>query len=312
MSPEFRTDSTLVDVSWLKQQLSSGYSSDDSWLVVETSWRDEEAYLDGHIPGAVLLDTETIEADTGIEPRNWWKLVPDDKLGHALSRTGIHARSRVVLYGQKPVAPARLFWAMLYAGVQDVRILDGGLAAWTAAGEPLKKGKEPPREATEFGGKIPGRPEFRIETLRLQASLKKSDFVLADVRSLAEYEGASTGYDHIDVAGRIPSAVWARGGPLPQMPLEYFDAGSGLLRQLRDVAAMWEEQGITSDKQVAFYCGTGWRASLAFLYAYLMGWPRISVVDSGWKEWSMAPGWEDRDMSGAAWRSASPRGKNRG
>jgi thiosulfate/3-mercaptopyruvate sulfurtransferase len=41
--------------------------------------------------------------------------------------------------------------------------------------------------------------------------------------------------------------------------------------------------------QIAFYCGTGWRASLAFFYAWLMGWQRISVYDGGWLEWSSDP-----------------------
>ena len=46
------------------------------------------------------------------------------------------------------------------------------------------------------------------------------------------------------------------------------------------------ESGITSDKRVAFYCGTGWRASEAFFYAYLMGWEKVAVYDGGWLEWS--------------------------
>lgn len=47
--------------------------------------------------------------------------------------------------------------------------------------------------------------------------------------------------------------------------------------------------GITPDKRVAFYCGTGWRASETWFYAYLMDWPRIAVYDGGWFEWSKDP-----------------------
>src|SRR5262245_33237817 len=43
------------------------------------------------------------------------------------------------------------------------------------------------------------------------------------------------------------------------------------------------------DKRVAFYCGTGWRASEAFFYAYLMGWPTIAVYDGGWWAWVQDP-----------------------
>ncbi len=49
---------------------------------------------------------------------------------------------------------------------------------------------------------------------------------------------------------------------------------------------MWQEVGITSDHHNAFYCGTGWRASEAFFYAYVMGYRNISVYDGGWLEWS--------------------------
>ena len=49
---------------------------------------------------------------------------------------------------------------------------------------------------------------------------------------------------------------------------------------------MWEDVGITPDKQNAFYCGTGWRGSEAFMNAWLMGWSQISVYDGGWLEWS--------------------------
>ncbi len=50
---------------------------------------------------------------------------------------------------------------------------------------------------------------------------------------------------------------------------------------------MWAAQGITRDKHTLFYCGTAWRSSLAFIYAYMMGWDRISNFDSSWYEWTM-------------------------
>ena len=55
------------------------------------------------------------------------------------------------------------------------------------------------------------------------------------------------------------------------------------------IETMWREAGIVREQHAAFYCGTGWRASLAFFYAWLMGWERISVYDGGWMEWSREP-----------------------
>jgi thiosulfate/3-mercaptopyruvate sulfurtransferase len=58
------------------------------------------------------------------------------------------------------------------------------------------------------------------------------------------------------------------------------------MREYHEIEVFWSDVGITPDKRVAFYCGTGWRASETFFYAHLMGWPSVSVYDGGWYEWS--------------------------
>jgi len=63
----------------------------------------------------------------------------------------------------------------------------------------------------------------------------------------------------------------------------------GALRALAYLADIWAQQGITKDKEVSFYCGTGWRSSLAWLAAYVMGWERIKNYDGSWYYWSMGP-----------------------
>jgi thiosulfate/3-mercaptopyruvate sulfurtransferase len=61
------------------------------------------------------------------------------------------------------------------------------------------------------------------------------------------------------------------------------------MRPYPEIAANWSQAGITPDKRVAFYCGTGWRASETWFYAQLMGWPHSAVYDGGWFEWSQRP-----------------------
>ena len=60
-------------------------------------------------------------------------------------------------------------------------------------------------------------------------------------------------------------------------------------RSADDIAAMWKTWNIQPEQHVAFYCGTGWRASEAFMYARAMGWKNVSVYDGGWYEWSSHP-----------------------
>ena len=71
--------------------------------------------------------------------------------------------------------------------------------------------------------------------------------------------------------------------------MQHYRNVDNTMRAYPEIAAKWEEAGITPDKWVAFYCGTGWRASETWFYAYLMGWQRIAVYDGGWFEWSKDP-----------------------
>jgi len=61
------------------------------------------------------------------------------------------------------------------------------------------------------------------------------------------------------------------------------------MREYHEVADTWAEYGVDPDSRVAFYCGTGWRASEAFPNADLMGWTGVAVDDGGWYEWSADP-----------------------
>jgi 3-mercaptopyruvate sulfurtransferase SseA len=60
-------------------------------------------------------------------------------------------------------------------------------------------------------------------------------------------------------------------------------------KEYHEVEKEWKKSGIVPSKHNAFYCGTGWRGSEAWLNAYLMDWPRVSVFDGGWFEWSNDP-----------------------
>ena len=60
----------------------------------------------------------------------------------------------------------------------------------------------------------------------------------------------------------------------------------GRMKPAAAIQRMWQSAGIHGDRRTVFFCGTGWRASLAFFYAWLMGWDHIAVYDGGWCEWS--------------------------
>jgi 3-mercaptopyruvate sulfurtransferase SseA len=239
-------------------------------------------YSQGHITGAAYFDTNAIET----EPL--WNRVSDRELEEALLACGVTHDTTVVLYARDTSDAARVANIMMVAGLDDVRLLDGGLDAWTSAGYKVETGTILPSPASAFGRDIPAHPEYLIDTEQARAMLAGERAVLVSVQSWAEYTGETSGYDYVQPKGRIAGAAWAGAG-LTSQGMEGLRNVDGTMRGYPEIAANWRDWGITPDKDISFYCGTGWRASEAFFYAHLMGWERISVYDGGWHEWSADP-----------------------
>ncbi|MFW6061725.1 MAG: sulfurtransferase, partial [Planctomycetota bacterium] len=174
---------------------------------------------------------------------------------------------------------------MLHAGVADVRVLNGGLQAWLDEGLETTADKSPRRPVKEFGADIPGRPELVVDLPEAKEILQSPEKNLVSVRSWREWIGQVSGYHYITKAGRIPGAVFGNCGS-DAYHMENYRNVDHTTREYHEIEAIWAEAGITPEKHNAFYCGTGWRGSEAFLNAWLMGWPRVSVYDGGWFEWS--------------------------
>lgn len=251
-------------------------------LLLEAGCGGQAAFAQAHIPGAGYIDTNTIEHGP------LWVKVDDAALLAVLLAHGIRHDSSVMLYGRNNLAAARVAQLLLYAGVSDVRLLDGGFDAWLAAGLPCEAG--PARAtvpASDFGAAFPGRPEYIIDTAQARALLARDDGILASIRTEAEHLGLTSGYNYISARGDIPGAHWARAGDNGDVnSMSAYQQPDGAMKPDSDIEQQWRAAGITRDHEVAFYCGTGWRASMAFFYAWLMGWPHISVYDGGWGKWS--------------------------
>jgi thiosulfate/3-mercaptopyruvate sulfurtransferase len=177
---------------------------------------------------------------------------------------------------------------MMYAGVKDVRILNGGFQSWLDAGYGISYEDKKKKQIKEFGVSIPAHPELAVDTPQAKEILRSDDAELVCVRSRAEYIGEVSGYNYIEAKGRIPGAVFADCGS-DAYHMENYRNLDLTTREYSEITEIWTKSGITSDKHLAFYCGTGWRGSEAWFNAWLMGWPRVSVYDGGWFEWSNDP-----------------------
>ncbi len=290
----------LVPPQWVKQLIdgkSPEYYTNDTYKIVHAHYRNRDAYLSGHIPGAIDMDTLALEA-----PETWNRRSPEE-LQQALEAHGITADTTVVLYGKflKPdnndplpgssaghIGAIRLAMIMMYAGVKDVRVLNGGFKSWETAGYPASNKDVPKIPIDNFGVEIPAHPEIIVDIEEAKQMLKAPDAELVSVRSWAEFIGDVSGYNYIEKRGRIPGAVFGNCGS-DAYHMENYRNVDHTTREAQEIIANWQEAGITPDKHLAFYCGTGWRGSEAWFNAWLLGWNKVSVFDGGWFEWSNDP-----------------------
>lgn len=290
----------LVSAEWVRELISGGKPAEyenSKYIVVHSHYRNRDAYLTGHIPGAIDMDTLALEA-----PETWNRRSPEE-LKSALERHGISSDTTVVLYGKfmypdnadefpgsaaGDIGAIRNAFIMMYAGVKDVRILNGGFQSWQDAGFEVSMEDVPKEPIAEFGAKIPALPHLAVDTPEAKQILASADAELVCVRSWPEYIGEVSGYNYIKPKGRIPGAVFADCGS-DAYHMENYRNVDHTTREYHEIAEIWIKNGITPDKHLAFYCGTGWRGSEAWFNAWLMGWPRVSVYDGGWFEWSADP-----------------------
>lgn len=290
----------LVPASWINSLISDSQPpnfSNDKYIIIHVHYRNRDAYLSGHIPGAIDMDTLAVEA-----PGMWNRRDPQE-LMEAFIAHGITADTTVILYGKHmfpdkndafpgkaagDIGAMRCASVMLYAGVKDVRVLNGGFQSWNDEGFEISYTDVIKKAVPKFGVFIPTHPEFIIDMPQARQMLTLSDSELVCVRSWREFIGEVSGYNYIDFKGRIPGAIFADSGS-DAYHMENYRNFDQTCREYHEIAENWTNNGITPDKHLAFYCGTGWRGSEAWFNAWLMGWPRICVFDGGWLEWSSDP-----------------------
>ena len=290
----------LVYPDWV-QSLISGkkppHYNNNKYVIVHSHYRNRDAYLSGHIPGAIDMDTLALEA-----PETWNRRSPEE-LKTALEKHGITSDTTVILYGKfmtpnndddfpgsaaGHIGAIRNAFIMMYAGVKDVRVLNGGFQSWKDAGFEVDTDDVSKTPVADFGVTIPQKPELAVDVPEAKQMIAADDADIVCVRSWPEYIGEVSGYNYIEKKGRIPGAIFGNCGT-DAYHMENYRNVDHTIREAGEVAAIWEQVGITPDKHIAFYCGTGWRGSEAFFNAWLMGWPKVSVFDGGWFEWSNDP-----------------------
>jgi thiosulfate/3-mercaptopyruvate sulfurtransferase len=231
--------------------------------------RPPEAYTAGHIPGAIHLDLWGVSlTDTDAAPLKAFMWM----IEHVLAVHGVTAAAPVVVYDeQSGIRAARAFWFLEYLGHPSVRVLDGGFGAWQRASLPVTRDAAPP-PASEWTGTRDART---LATWReVLEAIPREDAVIVDARTDGEYCGATV---RAKRGGAVPGAVhieWTR-NLTPQ----------GEFKPAAELRKMYEEAGVTPDREVITYCQGGYRAAHTYLALRLLGYPRVRNYVGSWKEW---------------------------
>lgn len=246
---------------------------DVRWQLNAPDGRD--AYRRGHVPGAVYVSLDDELTDHAITGRGRHPLPSGSAVQTAARRWGVRAGVPTVVYDDwNRAGSARAWWVLTAAGIPDVRILDGGLAAWTDAGGRLEGGEVTPKPGDVtvahhdlYRGALP--------TLTADEAAGRHG-VLLDARAPQRFTGEDEPVD--PVAGHIPGARNA--------PSTGVLAADGTLLPDADLTSFFDARGVRGEAGV--YCGSGVTATVVVAALHARG------IDAGlfpgsWSEWCADP-----------------------
>ena len=262
MGKEYTREKLLTTASELQKKL----NSPDLCLI---DVRPAEQFARGHIPGTVHFDLFGLSlVDTSEAPLRAFMHM----IHHVLELRGVSESKEVVFYeSNSGMRAARGVWFLEYFAHPNVRMLDGGMDAWQAAGGPITTEAAAPKAATFKAGE---RREVLATADDVLRSLNKKEIAILDTRSDGEYLGT-----HVRAArgGAVPGAIhieWT----------ENLDA-NGKFKSNTELKNMYDKVGITPDKDVISYCQGGYRAAHSYVALRLLGFPTVRNYIGSWKEW---------------------------
>jgi thiosulfate/3-mercaptopyruvate sulfurtransferase len=265
----------LVTTEWLAAALDAG-----DLLVLDATYtstipgaarQDPRAeFAEGHIPGARLLDLDTlVDAEDPLPSM----LPPRAAFEARMAALGVTAGSRLVLYDNSPHhTSCRAWWVLRMYGV-EAAILDGGIAKWKAERRPLESGAA----SAEPGSFTAGIAKAQVRTL---AEMRATSEQIVDARSLARFTGEEPDPRPDCGSGHIPGSKSLTYGKLfnPDRTWKPLDA----------IRAQFEAAGVDLDKPMVATCGSGITASVLVFAAHLLG-HEVALYDGSWSEWGADP-----------------------
>ena len=235
-------------------------------------------YFRGHLPTAHHINFDTLRGTDHAVPVQY---LPADITKALLLRAGTTAGRTHIIYATGEALPndeilsaSMVAFVLEKYGIDDIKIVDGGLPAWKSAGFKAIQDYYGNPE-----GKLPkkGRPEIALTVDDVLAKKDKPGHILVDARPMNEYLGE----DEVWLRkGHIPGAVSFHWAKLMEKD------NTHKFKKYEDVKAELEAAGITKDKEILCYCGTSREGSLLRFYLkYVAGYPKVGLYEGAWKEY---------------------------
>ncbi len=246
------------------KDFSAMMKSDKDMVILDAS--KASTYSTNHVKGAVHVDHNSLYRDGDVKGL----IKPPAELAEIFGSMGVGDDNKVVVYDEgSQKYSSRVYWILKYIGKDNVYILHKDLATWRPARIMLTAEVPKPKSAV-FTPKVNEEVFASLDEVMSKKDLQ--DYALVDVRTADEYSGVKSSEGH------IPGAI----------NLNYEDllTDTGAFKSKAELEKIAQENGLTNDKGIIFYCKTSVRATVAFVaFRDILGYTNVKVFDGAYNEW---------------------------
>ena len=266
---------TIVSADWLIAQDSAAITILDASYFLPTMGRDGRSeFAEEHILGAAFFDIDAIKDEANPLPH----MMPDAAVFEAAMRNiGVCSNKQIVVYDNSPfLSAARAWWMLRYFGHRAVCVLDGGMAAWKAAGGQTEKSTIAP-EVGDFSAAVPYEAGLiSFDELRRDVENSSADQII-DARAGERFNGLAPEPRAGLRSGHIPGSL--------NLPIGSLLDGSGKLKPAEKLQKLFDEAGVDMGMPAVTTCGSGVTAAGLTLALAILGKTDVRLFDGSWSEW---------------------------